>query len=360
MTVARQRLLLLAAVAALGAVIIARPTFIAPSEVALLPFHRSELDFYVLDDVAGHLHKPDVVRRSPWPEHPRGEVVARTNNLGLREDQPTTTAKPAGAVRILVVGDSHVDGVVDNHESFPNLLERSLTAADAGRGRRYEVLNGGTGHYGFHNYRGFLQRFRSLEPDVYVVVIYTGNDYLGAVRHLVAEGELELPPRPDGYLETMQAAEERFRAGPVAQVLNQSFFFHGYPAVKEVALAEARRELGAIQSLCSDDGVRLIVVGLPTKLDVDPPATAPVGAILESLGIDEAELFVHRELTATLARWMAAAGIEFLDLRPEFAATAEELYWREDYHLGLAGHARLAAVFEDRFGDSLRRPPAPP
>ena len=41
-----------------------------------------------------------------------------------------------------------------------------------------EVINGGTGYYGPHNYSGFLQRFMFLRPNLYVVVFYTGNNFL--------------------------------------------------------------------------------------------------------------------------------------------------------------------------------------
>jgi hypothetical protein len=62
------------------------------------------------------------------------------NTLGMR-DRERTLAKPAGGVRIAVVGPSHVMGSgVADEDTFTRLLERRLSAAGAGH---VEVLNFG-------------------------------------------------------------------------------------------------------------------------------------------------------------------------------------------------------------------------
>jgi hypothetical protein len=47
-----------------------------------------------------------------WPEHPEGGFRMVVNNKGLRENEDTQIQKADQAFRILVTGDSHIDGVV--------------------------------------------------------------------------------------------------------------------------------------------------------------------------------------------------------------------------------------------------------
>jgi hypothetical protein len=92
------------------------------------------------------------------------------------------------ALRILVTGDSHTDGVCNNSESFTNLLEAELSAAHPGEA--IEALNAGKGAYSFYNYLGVLERLLPLRPDVFVVAVYGGNDFVEslALRHTFEHG----------------------------------------------------------------------------------------------------------------------------------------------------------------------------
>src|SRR5690606_18882269 len=84
---------------------------------------------------------PNLEVRVPWPEHPNGEYVMRTNALGMREDEEVDPCRPD--LRILVTGDSHTDGICANSESFCNRLEARLAAEDGGR--TVEALNAAAG-----------------------------------------------------------------------------------------------------------------------------------------------------------------------------------------------------------------------
>src|SRR5262245_5827859 len=96
----------------------------------------------VYDPVAYVLEKPDSSSTWKWEEHRGGELTKRTNNLGFNEDQPTEIRKHG--LRILVAGDSHTEGVVNNSESFCNVAERLLQQS-LGR-KDVEVLNAGVGY----------------------------------------------------------------------------------------------------------------------------------------------------------------------------------------------------------------------
>src|SRR5687767_9932762 len=77
-------------------------------------------------------------------EQPDFSYVQRVNKLGLRGKE-TTVEKPAGVVRILVLGDSFTMGKgVQDDETFAVLLEKALNerGGSACPARKFEVLNG--------------------------------------------------------------------------------------------------------------------------------------------------------------------------------------------------------------------------
>jgi len=110
--------------------------------------------------------------------HPRGQWKLRTNNYGMRNDQDVV-AEWDGP-RILVTGDSHIDGVCSNDESLAGVLARSLEAPHR---PVVEVLNAGVGGYSMYNYLGVLERYaQELHPDVFVAVVYGGTITSGRSR----------------------------------------------------------------------------------------------------------------------------------------------------------------------------------
>ena len=186
-----------------------------------------ETDYYQSDETVGHVHKPYAKREYDWPECKKGKIVNKTNNLGFRKDVDTKINKASGVTRILVTGDSQIDGVVDNNESFPNVLEDKLNSEI--NPAKFEVLNGGVGYYGPDHYLGFLYRYLFLKPDVYIVVIYTGNDFLDAARILEARDGIN--KRPEKYFHTLQNC--KWNDGAVNQVMNQVYYFKTFPEMKK-------------------------------------------------------------------------------------------------------------------------------
>ncbi|MBI5912101.1 MAG: SGNH/GDSL hydrolase family protein [Betaproteobacteria bacterium] len=222
----------------------------------------SESDYYIPDSTAGHIHKPHAVRSFTWKEHPRGTIRMVVNNLGFREDIDTLTAKPGQTYRILVTGDSHMDGVVYNSESFTNRLEALLELSY--KSPQFKVLNGGAGYYGPHNYAGFLKKFLYLKPDMYVVVLYTGNDFLDGITTAEIRHRAQIPKRPDGYYRALEEAAS-YNAGAIGQALNQAYFFKTFPELETTAVDVAYEQILDIARTCSSERIAFIVVTLPTK-----------------------------------------------------------------------------------------------
>ncbi|NIA29691.1 MAG: hypothetical protein GWP06_07260 [Actinobacteria bacterium] len=136
-----------------------------------------------------------------YPEHPDHFFSYRSNNLGFREDKDTQIRK-SDSVRIVVLGDSHTDGVCWNRESYPNRLEYYLNQASPNK--TYEVINAGTGKYSpFQYLRAYQFRIKPLKPDIVIIGFYIGNDFFDMYRRddrpscsFNHKGEIvELPPQ---------------------------------------------------------------------------------------------------------------------------------------------------------------------
>ena len=299
-------------------------------------FLVNETDFYIVDSLANHVHRPNAIRQYAWPEHEKGRIILKTNNLGFREDADTSFKKAEHVVRILVTGDSHTDGVVYNSESFANVLERLLNSNSSSS--KFEVINGGAGYYTFQNYSGFLRKYIDLRPDQFIVTIYTGNDFLEAISTARKSGQVRLPMTPIWQRLKLRSVP----AAPVGQVLNQIVYFKSYPEMKEVALGIAESELSKIKKVCAEEQIGLLVLLLPTKVDVEGQAT--VDAQTAKFDLTETELSVSRELGQTLSKWMEKNDMKHLDLTEYMRSSADKLYWIEDYHLSSNGHSLVAEL----------------
>lgn len=105
------------------------------------------------------------------PNFRGGEISI--NSLGMRGPE-RARAKPPGARRILVLGDSFAFGVEpDQALTFPAVLERRLARKLPG----VEVLNAGVPTWGTVQEARWLEREGlALQPDFVLVALYMGND----------------------------------------------------------------------------------------------------------------------------------------------------------------------------------------
>ena len=315
------------------------------------PFLEEQADYYVVDPVLGHVHRPDVQRDIEWPEHADGRIVMASDNLGLRRDGPVAEAPaPAGTRRILISGDSHVDGVVPNSESVAGRLEAALAE---GSGGGVEVLNAGVGYYGPFQYGRLMQRYASLAPDVVLVILFMGNDLLDAAEVLESTTELGRPRDRDYY--DRLAGAKRATGAALSQGLNQIYYFTRYPEMVGPAVEYTGSRLQALATDCEARGAKLVVALLPTKLDVEDGSLGGLRiAAARSLDLDGGVLSLNRQLTDRLLSRLQAAGIEALDLFDAMRALGKPLYWNLDHHLSTAGHAVVADLLLERYGAMLR------
>jgi lysophospholipase L1-like esterase len=321
------------------------------------------------------------------------------NAHGLREreiDYP----KPAGTSRVLVLGDSFVEGVqVKPEETFTRALEATLRGRTGGQ---IEVINAGSGGWGTAQEFEFL-RHEGLQyqPNVVALVFYTGNDVTdnsfrikGNVRNLrkpyyaLRDGKLELqawtPRRPPSQAEIDALNRELylwnvFETGVLArfqpprdtaniddleeEILNtlveheirvfsssQNRAWQDSWDVTEALFVAARDAVEA-------SGARFLLVNAPTVWQIYPAQWESFRAA-NKLRSDGWDLDVARRRLADLA---ARQGIEYLDLAPSLmAASASEppLYFNRDMHWTAAGHRAVARALaeriEERFALALR------
>ncbi|MEM7310774.1 MAG: SGNH/GDSL hydrolase family protein [Planctomycetota bacterium] len=283
-------------------------------------------------------HKPSVIWRRVLEEHPSGGWRMRTNTLGLREDTEVATEQPD--LRILVVGDSHVDGVCDNVDAFPNVLERLLAERHPGLG--VESLNGGTGGWSFYNYLGALEGFRHLAPDVFVVTVYGGNDFYGALDlHHYHRGE-KRPRRERRTVGTLVRLSKE-NMGIPSQYYSQVAYFHDHPDEEPAARQMARDVVLEIARQCEEMGTALLCVYLPPMAHGQPERFEAALELAQSyLPVSDEELEVDERLADAWLADLEEAGIRAVDLRPAFRAAAEPLYWDTDHHISLDGQQRVA------------------
>jgi len=271
-------------------------------------------------------------------EHPAGGWDVVTNDLGFRGTRDLRRDRPD--LRILVTGDSHIEGVLPAEENLTNVLEADL----AGRhpDLEVEVLNAGKGAYSFFNYLGVIEKYSELEPEVFVMVVYGGNDFTDVLP--MARYFYRLPPQDhDPHLKQQLQKLARRNHGYVPQWLRQIVHFAHHPEDRELALHVAEAAALEVARTCRRSGVEFVCVYLPPSMAVQPRLLeldmAKIGRLLE---ISEEDLAIPGELADAFLAAIEARGILTIDLRAEFRAAPELLYWRSDHHLNTSGHRRVA------------------
>lgn len=324
--------------------------------------------------------------------HPRTlDYQARvdTNSRGWR-DVEHDFAKPAGAYRVVVLGDSFMEAhQVDLEESFSRRLEREL-------GDRAEVLNLGVGGYGtLQAYLALAEEGLRYAPDLVLLAFLPENDprnnhpvlerriaegetiktfgrpYL-ASDPLDYEGEIRLTPLD---FERVESRVRRRRKVPfwremllfeVAQMQWQSFGRPYDPNVwlgvylEDFALGGGDEPSGAdfarwwreawqisarviveIDRLAARHGAGFVLFTVPARIQVDPGYRELIDGLYPGLQMDV--LAPGR----VLAELVGSRGVRVLDLVPAFQRHLDSgegplHFQRRDRHWNAAGH-RLAA-----------------
>jgi hypothetical protein len=143
------------------------------SEIFLRVIGYSYPLFYTTDSDRGFALQPGVEGHYQR----EGESYVRINSDGLR-DREHAKAKPAGTVRIAVLGDSFSEAMhVPMEQTFWSLLERKLQECNVFPGKQVEVINFGVSGYGTAQELMTLRRkVWDYSPDLVVLAFTTYND----------------------------------------------------------------------------------------------------------------------------------------------------------------------------------------
>ena len=143
------------------------------SEVFLRVIGYSYPLFYTTDYYRGYALRPGM-----WGRYQReGGSDVVINSDGLR-DREHAKAKPAGTVRIAVLGDSFTEAMhVPLEQTYWSVLERKLQDCNAFSGKRVEVINFGVSGYGTaQELMTLRQKVWDYSPDIVMLAFTTYND----------------------------------------------------------------------------------------------------------------------------------------------------------------------------------------
>jgi GDSL-like Lipase/Acylhydrolase family len=299
----------------------------------------------------------EFTRRAPhfdkwfkFAEHPDGGWHLRTNALGMRNDGEVSETRPD--LRVLVTGDSHVEGVCANHESATYVLDELLSASNPGR--NVEVLNAGAGAHNPFNYLGTFERFADLQPDLYVVVVYGGNDFSASMlldRYFRRRPAFKTRPHMFEQQDLPEAA-----GSLLPQELSQDVYFSNNPDDLPLAVDLTCAFSVELQALCDDQGTDLLFVYLPPPTRAQPEYfQEELDGLMQYARMEPKWLGSSDRVADDWLAFLDGRGLEYIDLRDAFRASDVCLYWRTDHHLNVAGHALLGRAIFDRLAERYAR-----
>ena len=282
----------------------------------------------------------------------------RINSRGFK-DVEFTTEKAPGTIRVVALGDSFTYGAVPYDHTYVTLLKKALHE----RFGNVELLNMGIPGTGPRDYLElFATEAAPLRPDVVVVSVFLGNDFVGGTRRV--RSYLYELVRYVVRLRTQARKHIYHGAGTYdddAPVFTDEFYlqlerdrslvFRRELGHIEPSVRTALNDLAEIKRLADRLAVRLYMVLLPDEVQVDPDLRDKV---LQSAGHPASD-YDFGGLNRRISAFLDALGVEHLDLLPGFLAQGGQtrLYRINDSHLNIAGN-RLAA--EMIFADMVRRP----
>ncbi|HYM10508.1 MAG TPA: WecB/TagA/CpsF family glycosyltransferase [Bryobacterales bacterium] len=324
----------------------------------------------ILERYPDGLYVPSASRQYKLRPHFRGvfrypefQTEVRISGQGLREDREYSPAHP-GARRILALGDSFTMGYsVAADESWVRRLERLLNAGQ--RARRYQVINAGVPGYSTWQELACLEEEGpAFAPDLVLLGFFLGNDITdnAAPRLPVAlrDGRLISTSFERGLLPfplrlALARHSHLYHLYHLARGdwrLSEDERIAPYAAYNERAEAgwSATAELvGRLTQLCNARGMRLIVVLMPERAQVEAEAGERLAAELARAGSP----FDARLPNRRMKELCAAAGVEVIDLLE--ALHGPGLYFPQDGHWTARGNALAARALAARL-----RAEAPP
>jgi lysophospholipase L1-like esterase len=201
------------------------------------------LGIYQRDDRVLYRLIPGAERVCVLPPINGGTVIRyRINSQGFRGAE---LARPGGLTRVIVYGDSFIQGDFSpTEETFTEQLKGRLAAKT---GNSVEVVNAGVAGYGpDQELRRMEEELPALKPNLVIVAIYAGNDFGDLLRdklyRLSSDGTLK--DNPSEFLDDAILSDmTRSRSEPILRKIVRSarYRLFGSPEAAFVTGQAARR-----------------------------------------------------------------------------------------------------------------------
>ncbi len=333
--------------------------------------------FQTYHPVYGFFHRAGA---AGWIETPEFTTYVSFNSRGLRERE-IAPDKPAGTYRVLVLGDSFVEGAqVPAEDTLTRRLEEILS--DQMSGRPVQVINAGNAGFGTAQELLFLEHDGvTYAPDLVVLVYFIDNDLPDNGYRVARDRKLDTTRRPFFVPDGQGGITLRPGAAPppdqfagVRQLLrrtvsynlienfllwheareqeqaqigkNRPTYLTNPPDEWEEAWWVTEQLLGRVQQRSSEMGAEFVVVAAPSYFQVNADAWRwLVGGDTRERNRYEVDVPNRR-----LAQIAERQGLRLLDLLPATQPVQDSggaLYFPADGHWTSAGHAFAAGQIAD-------------
>jgi hypothetical protein len=333
--------------------------------------------FQTYHPIYGFFHRPGA---AGWIETPEYTSYVSFNARGLRERE-IDPAKPAGMYRVLVIGDSFVEGAqVPAEDTVTRRLESILSAQMPDR--PVQVINAGNAGFGTAQELLFLEHDGvAYSPDLVVLVYFIDNDLPDNGYRVARDRKLDTTRRPffvpDGaggivLRPGAEPPEDRFagarqvmRRTVTYNLIENFLLWHEAREQEQAQIGKNRptylvdppeewdeawwvteQLLGRVQQRSLEQGAKFVAVAAPSYFQVNDDSWRWL------VGGDTRERN-HYEVDAPNRRLAGIAErqrLPLLDLLPSIQAAQDAgsaLYYPADGHWTSAGHAFAAQQIAD-------------
>ncbi len=301
----------------------------------------------VVDDELGWRHAAGVERTL---QNELGQrVVVAFDERGLRAT-PHPTARTPGVARVLVVGDSFVEGAMADAPDLWTVL------LDARLGDEVEIFNGGHGGYGTVQQLLWLQRDGlAFAPDVVVHVVFANDLFDNTTPFLEGVGARPFATLDGGELRLHPVDAAAFE--PFLMPFPFRTWFHRHSALyrslhKNVFLpaagARLRDDANRRRDATPVAVQREVLLALLERMQQTVSRAGASWVLVLAPSVVEAAAR-RSETHAVVAEWAAARGIPCLSLLDAVQPASPDdapSYLPLDTHWTREGHARVAAAVE--------------
>lgn len=192
------------------------------------------------------------------------------NQFSQRSEQ-IDSAKPEGTLRILMIGDSVLNGnnTTDQQETIPELFEARLL----GIKKQVEVLNASAGSWGIGNQLGYIRKFGTFESDAVILQIGT-HDLLQPPSSSAGVGNHPLMPNRKPLL-AIQEVFQRYVMPQLSSVFVSNSPAVGVPVSESQRFMENMQRFEQIVALVRAKNIPLFVLYTCDRADLLPVPNQP-------------------------------------------------------------------------------------